>query len=161
MARLRSCRVSLSHKERKIIRHLLKKSASSNARTRYAILLAADENKQEHIPANSEIASASGTSIPTVIDTLKKYCEEGIVAAVQPARNPNSDTARLKATGDVEAKIIARACTTPSVGHARWTATLLTEQCEVILEENLSVIQQNIWSRFRQIIRMRFQLQTV
>ncbi len=138
MARLRSCRVSLSHKERKIIRYLLKKAASSNARTRYAILLAADENKQKHIPTNSEIASASGASIPTVIDTLKKYCQEGLAAAVQPARNPNSDTARLKATGDVEAKIIAGACTTPPDGHARCTVTLLTEQCEVILEENLS-----------------------
>ncbi len=71
MARLRSCRVSFSHKERKIIRHLLKKAASSNARARYAILLAADENKQKHVPTNSEIASASGVSIPTVIDTLK------------------------------------------------------------------------------------------
>lgn len=138
MARLRSCRVWLSNKERKIIRHLQKKATSSNARTRYAILLAADENKHKNIPSNSDLAAASGASIPTVIDTLKKYCQEGIAAAVKPARNPNSDTARLKATGEVEAKIIARACTSPPVGHARWTVTLLAEQCEVILEESLS-----------------------
>ncbi len=73
MARLRSCRVSLSDKERKIIRHLQKKATSSNARTRYAILLAADENKHKNIPSNSDLAVASGASIPTVIDTLKKY----------------------------------------------------------------------------------------
>ena len=56
MARLRSCRVSLSNKERKIIRHLQKKATSSNARTQYAILLAADENKHKSIPSNSDLA---------------------------------------------------------------------------------------------------------
>lgn len=85
-----------------------------------------------------EIAAASGACTPTVIDTLKKYCQEGLAAAIKPARNPNSDTARLKATGDVEAKIIARACMCPPEGYARWTVTLLTEQCTVILEESLS-----------------------
>lgn len=138
MARLRSYHIFLSHKERKIIRHLLKKTSSSNARTRYAILLAADEGKYKDVPTYREIAAASGASVPTVIDTLKKYCQEGLAAAVKPVRNPNSDTARLKATGDAEAKIIARACMSPPEGHARWTVTLLTEQCAVILEEPFS-----------------------
>lgn len=53
-------------------------------------------------------------------------------------RNPNSDTARLKATRDIEAKIIARTCMRPSEGYACWTVTLLAQQCEVIMEELLS-----------------------
>lgn len=138
MARIRSYRISLSSKERKIIRHLQKKTASPNARTRYAILLAADENIHGSGLTNSDIANASGASIPTVIDTLKKYCGEGIAAAVKPLRNPNSDTARLKATGDVEAKIIAKACTSPPEGYARWTVTLLARESAVILEEDIS-----------------------
>lgn len=44
MARTRSYRISLSKKERKIIRHLQRKTTSSDARTRYAVLLAADES---------------------------------------------------------------------------------------------------------------------
>ena len=138
MARTRSYRISLSKKERKTIRHLQKKTASSNARTRYAILLAADENAHGGRLTNSDIANASGASIPTVIDTLRRYCESGLGAAAAPARNPNSDTARLKATGDVEAKIIAKACTAPPEGYARWTVTLLAEECAVILEECVS-----------------------
>ena len=138
MSRTRSNRISLTKKERKIIRHLQKKTSSSNARTRYAILLAADENTHGHDISNSDIANASGACVATVVDTLKKYCSEGLEAALKPSRNPNSDTARLKATGDVEAKIIAKACTAPPEGYARWTVTLLTKECAVILEEKLS-----------------------
>ena len=94
--------------------------------------------KNKDVRTYCEIAAASGACAPTVIDTLKKYCREGLAAAIKPARNPNSDTARLKATGDVEAKIIARACMCPPEGYARWTVSLLTEQCAVILEESFS-----------------------
>lgn len=138
MARSRSYRIFLSKKERKILKHLQKKAVSPNARTRYAVLLAADENARGSSLTNSDIANASGASIPTVIDTLKKYCESGLETAVKPARNPNSDTSRLKATGAVEAKVIAKACTAPPEGYARWTVTLLAEESAVILEENLS-----------------------
>lgn len=138
MPKARSNRISLTKKERKIIRHLQKKTSSPNARTRYAILLAADENAHGHDVTNADIANASGACVATVIDTLKKYCADGLDAAIKPARNPNSDTARLKATGDVEAKIIAKACTAPPEGYARWTVTLLTKESAVILEEKLS-----------------------
>lgn len=138
MARTRLYRISLSKKERKIIRHLQKKAVSSNARTRYAILLAADENIHGSKVTNSDIGNASGASVPTVIDTLRKYCESGLGPAIAPARNPNSNTARLKATGEVEAKIIAKACTAPPKGYARWTVTLLAEESAAILEESVS-----------------------
>lgn len=138
MPRTRTNRISLSGKERKILRHLQKKAVSSNARTRYAILLAADENVHGRDITNADIANASGSCVATVIDTIKKYCNDGLDAAIRPARNPNSDTARLKATGDVEAKIIAKACSAPPEGYARWTVSLLTEESAVILEEKLS-----------------------
>nr|WP_302168080.1 IS630 family transposase [uncultured Schaedlerella sp.] len=138
MARTRSYRISLSKKERKIIRHLQRKTTSSDARTRYAVLLAADESIHGARLTNSDIANASGASVPTVIDILKKYYGHGLRAAIAPARNPNSDTARLKATGEVEAKIIATACTAPPEGYARWTVTLLTQESVAILEESLS-----------------------
>lgn len=138
MARTRSYRVSFTKKERKVIRHLQRKTTSSNARTRYAILLAADEARHGSGLAYKDIASACGACIATVIDTLRKYCTGGLEAAIVPNRNPKSDTARTKATGDIEAKIIAKACTAPPEGYARWTVTLLAEACTVVLEENLS-----------------------
>lgn len=138
MSRTRSNRVSFTKTERNKLRHLQKKATSVNARSRYAILLAADENVHGTVPTNDDIANAAGVCVATVIDTLKKYCQDGLAAAIQPARNPNSDTARLKATGDVEAKIIAKACTAPPAGYARWTITLLAEESAVILEDRIS-----------------------
>lgn len=139
MARPRSYRVELTKDECKAICRLQKKNPSSNAKTRYAIILAADENQsRKEILTYQEIADQSGASVPTVIDTLKKYCSEGLAKAVTPVRNPNSNTARLKATGDVEAKIIAQACKSALEGYSRWTVSLLTAECAVILEEPVS-----------------------
>ena len=62
------------------------------------------------MPTYKQIADCAGVSVPTVIDTLRDYTEKGLAYATTPARSPASDTARLKATGDVEAKIVAKAC---------------------------------------------------
>lgn len=138
MARTRKYHIRLSRNERKNLRRLQKKAVSANARTRYAILLAADESQYRDPPLNRDIAAMSGASIPTVIDTIRKYCESGLEAAIHPERNPHSDTARLKATGEVEAKIVAKACTSAPDGYVRWTLTLLAEESAVILEEGIS-----------------------
>lgn len=118
MARTRSYRIELTKSERKSIRQLQKKTPSSNAKTRYAIILAADEGIYKRVPTYKEISCRAGSSVTTVIDSLKKYCTGGLIAATTPARSPNSDTARLKATGDVEAQIIAKARKSPPEGYA-------------------------------------------
>lgn len=79
MARSRSYRIFLSKKERNVLKHLQKKAVSSNARTRYAVLLAADENARGSSLTNSDIAIASGASIPTVIDTLKNIVKADLM----------------------------------------------------------------------------------
>ena len=109
MARPRVYRVSLSKKERGALRRIQKNTASSTVRSRCAVLLEADEKRWKRAKSNSEIATASGVSASTVVNALKLFCNEGIDGVVRLKRNPNSDTARLKATGDVEARIIAKA----------------------------------------------------
>lgn len=138
MARQREFRVTLTCGERKKIKRLQKKAVSSNRRTRYSIILEADEKRYGRIRTYKEIASAAGTCVNTVISTLKAFCNKGLDAAVTPVRSPLSDTAKLKATGDVEAKVIATACSPAPDGYVRWTLTLLTEEMVVILEEPLS-----------------------
>lgn len=137
MARSRNYRVSLSSAERKSIQHFKRKAGSDNKRVRFAIILAADEKRHGHALTYAQIAAKAGASIPTVVDTLKKFCAEGILAAVTPLRGPGSDTARLKVTGADEARIIAKACSAPPEGYCRWTLKLLSQ--EVVLEEPVSV----------------------
>lgn len=137
MARQRAYRISLETEERKAIRKILRRTNSTNRRTRCTILLNADESKSG--PSTyQQIAERSGVTVPTVIDTLSKFCKDGPVAALNPRRNPNSDVANLKATGDIQAKVIAKACTKAPEGRVRWTLTLLEEEMAVILETKLS-----------------------
>ena len=135
MARKRSFHVTLSHRERKTIMRFQKKTSSVNARTRCAILLAADTSKGRSEKTYREIASASGASEATVITTLKEFLTDGITKMITPNRDPASDVARLKVTGDVEAKIIATACSAAPKGYARWTLNLLYNQMMVVLED--------------------------
>ena len=135
MARKRSFQVMLSHRERKTIMRFQKKTSSVNARTRCAILLAADTSKGRSEKTYREIASASGASEATVITTLKEFLTDGFTKMITPNRDPASDVARLKVTGDVEAKIIATACSAAPKGYVRWTLNLLYNQMMVVLED--------------------------
>lgn len=118
MARQRSYRISLETEERKAIRKILRRTNSTNRRTRCTILLNADESKSG--PSTyQQIAERSGVTVPTVIDTLSKFCKVGPAAALNPRRNPNSYVANLKATGDIQAKVIAKACTKAPEGRVR------------------------------------------
>ena len=138
MARQREYRILLTRGERKLIKRLRKKALSPNRRVRYSIILEADEKRHGKVRTYKEIASAAGASVGTVIATLRGYCCEGLDKAVTPRRNKRSDTARLKATGEKEARIIATACSEAPEGRPRWTLTLLTQEMAVILEEPLS-----------------------
>ena len=125
----------LSHRERKTIMRFQKRTSSVNARTRCAILLAADASKGRSEKTYREIASASGASEATVITTLKEFLTDGFTKMITPKRNPASDISRLKVTGDVEAKIIATACSAAPKGYVRWTLNLLYNQMMVVLED--------------------------
>ena len=125
----------LSHRERKSIMRFQKRTSSVNARTRCAILLAADASKGRSEKTYREIASASGASEATVITTLKEFLTDGFTKMITPKRNPASDISRLKVTGDVEAKIIATACSAAPKGYVRWTLNLLYNQMMVVLED--------------------------
>ncbi len=138
MARPKLYRIALSPKERKLVKQIQRKTESPTVRTRCAVLLAADENHWREIRNNTQIANISGASVPTVVSVLKAFCTGGIKEVVHLKRNPNSDTARLKATGEVEAQIIAMACSSAPEGYARWTLTLLADEMKVVLEEPVS-----------------------
>lgn len=138
MGRKRQYRVQLTEKERKIIKHYRKKASCDTQRCRFDIILNADEGKYGCAINYKTIAARTGVNISTIIRVLRIYCSEGIWDAITLKRNPKSDTARLKATGDAEAKIIAKACTSPPDGRVRWTISLLAEASEVVLEIPLS-----------------------
>ena len=87
------------------------------------ILLSLDEN-QGNVLKQEEISRVLSVSPVTIMNVSKKYVEEGMSAVIQLKKR---DTPPVKpiATGDVEARIIALACSNPPEGRARWTLRLL------------------------------------
>jgi len=138
MSRERKFHVVLTESERDTLKTLSKKTTSQNARTRCIVLLNADENRKNYPSSYRLLASSSGCTEPTVISTLKRYHEGGIMNAVKANRNPNSDTAKLKATGEIEARVIAKAIGQAPNGRSRWTLTLLTKEMMLVLEDSIS-----------------------
>lgn len=55
-------------------------------------------------------ASVTGSCVATVSNTVKTYCTDGLERLLVIDRNVNSDNARRKVDGRVEAKIIEIAC---------------------------------------------------
>ncbi|MNW53518.1 hypothetical protein D3C74_310830 [compost metagenome] len=125
--------IRLEPKERERIEEVLHAdSTSPGIRRRCHILLLSDEN-QGSIPKQTEIASRCGVSHVTVFYTVRDYCTRGLEETLNYRRR--AEPPRPSAiTGEVEARIIALACSEPPKGYARWTIRLLTRR---VIELNI------------------------
>ena len=119
--------VSLSAAERKRLTKLVK-SGEKSARTilHANILLAVDKNGKKPMTV-MEAAAAFNTSPTTVQNVRTKYATEGLKSTITRKKR-ESPPVPAKCTGDVEAKIIATACSAPPEGRGRWTLRLLSER---------------------------------
>ncbi|WP_222934659.1 helix-turn-helix domain-containing protein [Paenibacillus terrae] len=125
--------VQLQSKERETIENILHAdSTSKGIRNRCLVLLLADES-QGAIPTQAEIAQRIGVSEVTVYHTVKDYCTRGLHETLSYRKR--AEPARpSQVTGEVEARIIALACSEPPEGYARWTVRLLTRR---VIELNI------------------------
>jgi hypothetical protein len=72
------------------------------------------------------VAERVGVSEGTVYLVAKRYTEcAGRVADVIGRRQRATPPVEPKVTGEVEARVIALACTTPPAGYDRWSLRLL------------------------------------
>jgi transposase len=74
--------------------------------------------------ANQAIADAVGVSWRTVIRIKARFKEEGLEAIQEHSRPGRPPTI----TGDIEAKLVMLACSTPPPGRARWSLQLLADK---------------------------------
>jgi transposase len=106
--------VRLSAEERESLRKLVS-SGKGSARmfTRARILLKADVGEGGPAWSDEKIAEALDVTIQTVERVRKQLVEEGLEAVLR------------KLDGDVEAHLIALACSKAPEGYTRWTLRLL------------------------------------
>ena len=120
--------VILTDSERKKIKMVLRsKKVPMESKKRAQILSDLDESGGRRPESIGNIASKRGVCENTVIYTRKKYAEEGINAAVFRKKRATPPTAP-KVTGEVEAHIIACACSAAPEGFTRWSVQMIADK---------------------------------
>lgn len=126
MGAKRKYKVTLSEEEREYLKKLIQKGKVSGFRIRHAqILLRLDTIPENQGWTGEKIAQAYNSNPVSVSHMAKRFVEEGLESAL--SRKPQQNRAR-KIDGEVEAKVIALACSNPPMGHERWTVRLLRDE---------------------------------
>ena len=130
--------IELTDTDRKKLKDIVAKGTSpAKSILRANILLASDRNNKKHMTV-AEIAEAYHTTPTTVQKVRTAYATNGLEATVNRKKR-TTPPVPPKVTGDVEAHIIALACSDPPEGYSKWTLRLLADKCvELNYAESLS-----------------------
>ncbi len=114
--------VTLTDSERAELRKLISTGKGAARRLAHArILLKADQGlTDQRIAAEIEVGHA------TVERVRRRFVEDGLQASLDPRRPENPRPRKID--GEVEAHLVALACSTPPEGRARWTLRLLADK---------------------------------
>lgn len=121
-------RVELTEEERGELLSVVKRGRGGAAQVRRAnILLAVDAGEHADLRmSEAEAASAYRASAKTVFNLKKKLVTEGFDGVLERRRRPAPGN--LKVDGELEAKMVAIACTDAPDGHDHWTVRLLADR---------------------------------
>lgn len=137
MARPKSRPVALSPAQREELRSLVRTGSHPAQQVRRArILLELDENDPDRdgpVPLQEAVAERAGVHVDTVVKVSKAYAERGgDVEATISRKKRLTPPVEPVVTGEVEARLIALACSTPPAGQARWSLRLLERQVALL-----------------------------
>lgn len=128
--------IHLKEDERTELEQLIKSgihSARVIGRARTLLLLDRSRGKKRTI---REVTEAAMVSQGTVSNLKKRYTEGGLEGALYDKPRPG---AKPKIDGEVEAHLIAIACSDPPEGYERWTLRLLANELVALeLVESIS-----------------------
>ena len=124
-------RVTLTGEERQDLQKMVSTGkAAAKKLVRGRILLLADQNPEGSAKSDPEIIDSLGCGRATVERIRKRFVEEGLEAALNPA--PTTQTFERRLDGRAEAHLIALVCGSPPEGRARWTLRLLADRMVVL-----------------------------
>ena len=137
MSRTKSRPVVLSPADRKALTSVVRTGSHSAQQVRRArILLELDENdpdRQGPVPTQEVVAERAGVHVDTVLKTSKAFADHGgdVQAAISRKKRTRPPVEPI-VTGEVEARLIALACSAPPEGQARWSLRLLERHVALI-----------------------------
>ncbi|MCL2426690.1 MAG: helix-turn-helix domain-containing protein [Oscillospiraceae bacterium] len=95
---------------------------------RAEIILLLDTSESEKAVTFKEISRRLNVSVTTVTNVKNDFLASENIKAFLKRKKRDTPPVAPKITGDVEARIIAVACSEVPAGCARWTVRLLTER---------------------------------
>ncbi len=137
MSRSKSRPVVLSPADRDKLRRLVRTGSHPAQQVRRArILLELDENDPERdgpVPTQEVVAERARVHVDTVVKTSRAYAErDGDVEATISRKKRLTPPTEPKVTGEVEARLIALACSAPPPGFTRWSLRLLERHVALV-----------------------------
>jgi hypothetical protein len=137
MARSKSRPVALSPADREVLTGLVRTGSHPAQQVRRArILLGLDENDPGRVgpvPTQEAVAQCAGVHVDTVLKVSRAYVDHGgDVSATISRKKRLTPPVESKVTGDVEARVVALACTKPPAGHSRWSLRLLEKRVALL-----------------------------
>jgi transposase len=134
--------VTLSPEERSSLEKLVSTGrASAKRQTHGRILLKADTSAEGLSWTDEQICAALDVSRSTVERVRKRFVEHGMEAVASRPVTPRPSRRRLD--GELEARLLAVACSPPPEGRAHWTLRLLADQM-VVLEHVESISYETV-----------------
>jgi transposase len=118
--------IHLTKDERTELEQLIKSGthpARMIARARTLLLLDTSQGQKRTI---AEVKEAAMVSQGTIYNLKQRYFAGGLSEALYEKPRPGRPVTKL--TGDVEAHLIALACSDPPEGYERWTLRLLADR---------------------------------
>jgi transposase len=125
--------VVLSADEREWLTRVVRTGAHPAQEVRRSrILLELDESHGQP-GSRQEIAERVGVSVQTITNVATAYATHGgDVGATIRRKKRLTPPIEPKVTGEVEARLIALACSTPPEGYARWSLRLLESHVALV-----------------------------
>ena len=95
---------------------------------RAKIILLLDTSEGRKSLTFEEIEKRLGISMTTITKVKKEFLAAEFVSAFLQRKKRDTPPVAAKITGDIEAKIIALACSAVPVGYAKWSLKLLADK---------------------------------
>jgi transposase len=120
-------KVTLTQQERDELMSITKGGTHTSKKVIHAlILLNCDEGEFAYKVNNEDVAKVLKIGMRTIDRVKKKFVEEGFDAALE--NRPTTRIYERKADGDVEAHLVALACSKAPDGFSKWSLRLLADK---------------------------------
>ena len=121
--------IKLTSEQRKELENFCTKGVhSARLVTRARIILLLDTSEGRKAVTFDEIVKCLGISMTTITNTKRTFLSAESISAFLQRKKRETPPVAPKITGDVEAKIIALACSAVPKGYAKWTLKLLADK---------------------------------